>query len=75
MTSGQNPDDRHLSDTTDDSKRKLAIWLAGLTLVLVILLVVFFTWWSREGEETEDEDVMRIELIRQASTVDQYIAA
>lgn len=75
MTTGHNPDDRHLRDTTDEPKRKLAMWLAVLVLVLVILLVVFFTWWSREGEETEDEDVMRIELVRQASTSYYYMAA
>jgi hypothetical protein len=74
MTTGNRPDDRHLRDTTDESKRKLAMWLAGLALVLVILLIVFFTWWSREGEETEDEDVLQIELVRQAS-VYHYIAA
>ena len=74
MTSGQHPEDRHLRDTTEEPKRKLALWLAGLTLLLVILMIVFFTWWSREGEETEDEDVMQIELIRQA-TSDHYLVA
>ena len=63
MTTGQHPEDHGVRDSTGDSKPKLAMWLAILTLVLVILLIVFFAWWNREGEETDPEDVTRIELV------------
>lgn len=64
---GQRPDEPHAAERTGDSKRKLAMWLAVLALVLTILMVMFFTWWQREGEETEDEDVTRYELVESSA--------
>ena len=73
MTTGNRPEDRHLSDTTGESKRSLATWLAVLAAILVVLLIIFFWWWSREGEETDDEDVTRIEIVEQARFTNEYL--
>lgn len=75
MTTGNRPEDRHLSETTGESKRSLATWLAVLAAVLVVLLIIFFWWWSREGEETDDEDVTRIELVEWAHHSTRYLTA
>lgn len=73
MTTGRHPDDLEAREKTGETKRSLAVWLAVLALVLTILLIVFFTWWEREGDETDDEDVTRIELVRGASVSGDYL--
>ena len=75
MTTGQHSEHTEARDRTGDSKRKLAMWLAVLALVLTILMVVFFTWWQREGEQTEDKDVMRYELVERPLYSTQVLLA
>jgi hypothetical protein len=57
MTSGQSPESRDQREPVDPegSKRKLAITLAVLALILTILIVVIFGWWQREGEDTDED--------------------
>lgn len=69
MTTGRRPDEPDASERTGDSKRKLAMWLAVLTLILTILLVVFFTWWQWEGEDDPEEDLLRYELMEGSAYV------
>lgn len=73
MTTGRHPDEPEAREQTGDSKRSLAMWLAMLALVLTILLIVFFTWWQREGEETDEEDVTRLELVQASAFAGDYL--
>jgi flagellar basal body-associated protein FliL len=73
MTIPRNPDRPEARDRTGDSKRSLLIWLAVLALILTILMVVIFTWWQREGEQTEEDDVTHREMVEHLRGFDDYL--
>lgn len=74
MTSGQPPERRNDPDAArpDDAKRKLAITLAVLALVLTVLLIVIFGWWQREGEETDEDPVSLWTLVYDSGASGEY---
>lgn len=73
MTTGNQHEDDHLRDTTGESKRSLATWLAVLAAILVILFIIFFWWWEREGEDTDELEMTRVELVEQARYSTEYL--